>query len=226
MEMVIDVLDKKIKEMKDLRQREERRDNKAAQDAIDLRFKTLTDQIHKLVLALQFTKTNMKFQLSDQVLDDLNTLLVEHKETVRSGYADKDAVTKSEGDLKTILSNVRKEWSKQYAALTNATVSTLKVIAGIDSDQVSKCLAGIARGEAWTVNVNEFAAMNKSLSDANTLIAGLGLDNQIISFLQKMNGGKATVVDLDEKVLKWLKDESLDKRVKLSFGATVYGKKL
>ena len=223
--MIIDVLDKKIKEMKDLRQREERRENKAAQDAIDSRFKALTNQIHKLVLALQFAKLNMKFQLSDQLLDDLNALLTEHKESIRSGYADKDAVTKAEGDLKTILLNVKKEWSKQYAALTNATVSTLKVIAGIDSDQVSKCLAGIARGEAWTDDVNEFSVMNKSLSDANSLIAGLELDNQIISFLQKMNSGRATVVDLDEKVLKWLKDESIDKRVKLSFGSAAFGRK-
>ena len=39
MGMLIDLLDKKIKEMKDLRQRVERRDNKAAQDAVDHRYK-------------------------------------------------------------------------------------------------------------------------------------------------------------------------------------------
>ena len=32
-----------------------------------------------------------------------------------------------------------------------------------------------------------------------------------------MNNGKATVMDLDEDVLRWLRDESLDRRVKLSF---------
>lgn len=63
--------------------------------------------------------------------------------------------------------------------------------------------------------------MNNSLSDANALIAGLGLDQQIIDFLQKMNSGKATVVDLDENVLKWLKTEALDKRVRLSFSSSV-----
>ena len=59
--------------------------------------------------------------------------------------------------------------------------------------------------------------MNRSLSDAETLINGLGLDQQIIAFLQKMNNGKATVMDLDDNILRWLKEESLDKRVKLSF---------
>ena len=62
-----------------------------------------------------------------------------------------------------------------------------------------------------------FKAMNQSLAEAKDLIDGLGLDQQIIAFLQKMNNGKATVTDLDENVLRWLRDESLDRRVKLSF---------
>ena len=53
MAMMIDILDKSIKDMKDLRQREERRDNKVAQEALDKRFSVLTSQIHSLMLALQ-----------------------------------------------------------------------------------------------------------------------------------------------------------------------------
>ena len=83
--MIIDVLSEKIKDMKDLRQREERRDNKAAQDALDLRFKALTTQIHSWMTALQYTKENMQFQLSDALLSDLENLLTEHKTVVQSG---------------------------------------------------------------------------------------------------------------------------------------------
>ncbi len=39
MDMMIDILNKKIKEMQELRQREERRDNKAAQEILDRKFK-------------------------------------------------------------------------------------------------------------------------------------------------------------------------------------------
>ena len=217
MGMMTDILNKKIKEMKDLRQREERRDNKVAQDAIDRRFKELTEQIHQLMIALQYAKDNMQFQLSETVLTDLENLLIVHKGAIRFGFAEKDAVSKAETDLKSILQSIKKEWSKQYSVFTKSTISTLKVISGIDSEQVSKCLEGIAKGETWTTNIGDFKIMNKSLTDANNLIAGLGLDQQIIDFLQKMNMGKATVMDLDEKVLNWLKAEALDKRVKLSF---------
>ena len=217
MGMIIDVLSRKIKDMKDLRQREERRDNKAAQDALDLRFKTLTTQIHSLMTVLQYTKENMQFQLSDTLLFDLENLLTEHKAVIRSGFAEKDAINQVETDFKNIQQSIKKEWLKQYSTLTNATISTLQVISGIDSERVSKCMEGIAKGSAWTTSIGNFKTMAHSLSEAKILINGLGLDPQIIAFLQKMNNGKATVVDLDDNVLRWLKEESLDKRVKLSF---------
>lgn len=216
-DMLIDTMDKKIKEMKDLRLREERRDNKAAQDVLDLKFKNLTERITLMMLALQYSKKNMSFRLNDVDLDTIAELLTSHKAAIQSGYADKDAVSKVEMDLKGIENSIRKEWTKHYSSLTSSTVSTLKVIADIDEDKVSDCLEGIGCGATWTTDLNEFQEMNKGLSDANTLISGLGLDDQIIQFLQKMNNGKATVVDLDEKVMSWLKTEALEKKVKLSF---------
>ena len=215
--MIIDVLSEKIKDMKDLRQREERRDNKAAQDALDLRFKALTTQIHSWMTALQYTKENMQFQLSDALLSDLENLLTEHKTVVQSGFAEKDAINQAVADFKNIQQSIKKEWAKQYSILTNATISTLQVISGIDSEHVSKCMEGIAKGSTWTTSINDFKTMDHSLSEAKILINGLGLDQQIIAFLQKMNNGKATVMDLDDNVLRWLKEESLDNRVKLSF---------
>ena len=217
MSMMIDVLGKRIKEMKDLRQREERRDNKAAQDALDLRYKALTNQVHSLMTALQYTKANMQFQLSDVILSDIEKLLIDLKAVIKTGFAEKDAINQAETAYKAILPNIKKEWSKQYSNLTNATIGTLQVISGIESEQVSKCLEGIAKGSAWTTRIGDFKTMNLSLAEAKSLINRLGLDQQIIAFLQKMNNGKATVVDLDENVLRWLKEESLDKRVKLSF---------
>lgn len=220
MGLMIEVLNKKIEEMKDLCQREIRRDNKETQDVLDRKFKDLTKQIHQLMCALQYAKDNMQFQLSETVITDLEALLTVQKSSIRSGFAEKEAVSKVETDLKSIQQSIKKEWAKQYLVLTDSTISTLKVILGIDSEHVSNCLEGISKGENWTTSIDDFEVMNKSLYDAKNLIAGLGLDQQIIDFLQKMNSGKATVLDLDDKVLNWLKTESLDKRVKLSFTGT------
>ena len=220
MSMMIEILNKKINEMKDLRQREERRDNKVAQNALDLQFKILTERIHQQLIALQYTKENAQFQLSDELIVKLRDLLEEHRGSIKDGLVEKDSINKVDTDFKSVQQDIKKEWSKHYLVLTKPTISTLRVISGIDSAQVGKCLEGIAKGEVWTTNIGEYKAMIKSLADAKILINGMGLDQEIISFLQKMNSGKATVMDLNEDVLNWLRKEALDKRVKLSFIGT------
>ena len=174
-------------------------------------------QIHSLMTTLQYTKEHMQFQLSEVTISSLENLLNEHKGSIRSGFAEKDLVAQSEADYKIVLQNIKKEWTKQYTVLTKSTVSTLQVIIGIDIERVSKCLDGITKGSIWNGNIDDFKIMEKNIVEAKALIEGLGLDHQIIAFLQKMNTGKATVVDLDDNVIRWLKDEALDKRVKLSF---------
>lgn len=220
MDMMVVTLNKKISEMKVLRQREERRNNKVAQDALDREFKQLTNQIHQLMTALKYTKDNMQFQLSESLLTDLKSLLTAHRDAVRSGFVEKEAVSKVKKDLESVRQSIKKEWSKRYSVLTSSTINMLKVISGINSEHVSKCLERIDKGKNWTTSIDDFELMNQSLADANDLIAGLDLDQQIIDFLLRMRNGKATVADLDEKVLKWLKTESLDKRVRLSFAGS------
>ena len=68
--------------------------------------------------------------------------------------------------------------------------------------------------------------MNDGLKEANQLIVGLGLDDEILNFLQNTNKGKATLADLNEKVVSWIQDEGLENRIRISFIETtkpIYG---
>ena len=215
--MICDILDRKMKEMREVRRREEIRDNQAEQEIIDRRFKTLVASLHQTMTALEYTKREAQFQLSGSILNDIENIFIFLQNAVRSGFAERDDVVKAETVLKTIQANVKKEWSKKYTDLTVATVSTLKVIAGIDSEKVLKCLEDISKGEVWSADIRNYTLMLSGLSEAKTLIDGLGLDQEIITFLQTMNSGKATLTDLSDKVFMWLRTESFDKRVRLSF---------
>lgn len=220
MAMMIKTLGDKIREMRVLRQRIEYLDNKAQQDAVDNRFRALTFQIDQTVQAVKLAKELIGFRLSESSIDGLQLILNNLRGAVQSGVADKDDVIKAEENFKELQSTIKKEWSKHYLFSTGTTVSTLKVIQGIDSQKVEGCLLGIGRGEKWTANISDLKVMRKSLSDANTLIEGLGLDQQIIEFLKKMNSGRATLADVDDKVMDWLRTEALEKRVRLSFFAS------
>ena len=45
----------------------------------------------------------------------------------------------------------------------------------------------------------------------------LGLDDEIIAFLQNTNSGRATLQDLNDKVLAWIRDEQLERKIRISF---------
>lgn len=215
--MMIELIKKKNQELIDLRQREERIANIAKQEAVDHKFSDVTCQIHEMVVALKCAKDATGFQLQNETLDAIKLLLDQHKQSIKDGYAEKEVVIKTEADVKAIQITVKKEWTTFYKQLTGATVATLKVIRGINSHAVSKCLDGISNAEGWSNSSDTFNNLSKSLSIAQNLIDDLGLDQDIISFLQKMNSGKARLADISSNVWDWLKKEELDSRVHLSF---------
>ena len=59
--------------------------------------------------------------------------------------------------------------------------------------------------------------MNDGIKDAEKIIAKLGLDDEIITFLANTNSGKATLNDLSDKVLNWIKSEKLEGKIRVSF---------
>ena len=128
-----------------------------------------------------------------------------------------DDVTKSEGMYKNINSEMKKEWAKKYAEITGSTVSTLEAIKGIDSDNVESCLNKIQGAVAWELGTSQYMTMTSGLNEAKQLIVKLGLDDEIVSFLQNTNAGKATLLDLNEKVLMWIRDEKLEGKIRISF---------
>ena len=75
----------------------------------------------------------------------------------------------------------------------------------------------IKTAEIWTTDVSALTKMKNAMENAAILIQSLNMDQEIVSFLTKMTSGSATIVDLNEKVLGWIKSESLECKIKLSF---------
>ena len=139
------------------------------------------------------------------------------EQIVASGLASPDGIINADNTFKTLQSSMKKEWSKQYADLTSATVSTLEAIRGIDPDNVGRCLQKIQPAENWDLDVERYKTMHNGLNEADYLIMELGLDDEIIAFLQNTNSGRATLQDLNDKVLAWIRDEQLERKIRISF---------
>lgn len=217
--MIFDQMERRIKEMKELRRLETIKANRVQQEATDIKYHNLVTQVKGFVNILQYFQTELKFEFSDSYKAEISDLLAKLQEVIKDGYANKDLVTESENDFKNILITIKKDWAKHHTSLTSTTVNTLKIIGGIESDQVEACLTDIKNASAWQMDVTVYKKLKKALDSADSLIEKMSLDQDIIAFLTKMTSGKATFYDLNDKVMDWIKKESLEKRVKLSFTA-------
>lgn len=217
--MIFDQMERRIKEMKELRRLETIKANRVQQEATDIKYHNLVTQVKGFINILQYFQTELKFEVSDSYKAEISALLAKLQEIIKDGYAKKDLVTESENDFKNILTTIKKDWTKHHTTLTSTTVNTLKIIGGIESDQVEECLTDIKNASAWQMDVTVYKKLKTALDSADSLIEKMSLDQDIIAFLTKMTSGKATFYDLNDKVMDWIKKESLEKRVKLSFTA-------
>lgn len=215
--MIIDVLNKKILEMKSLRHLEMLRDHRTQQEATDNRYRILVAQAQVFSKALRYASDNFNFVLSDSLQSNVSDLFVSLKAITQSGFADKDGVVAAENNIKTIQSGIKKEWGKHYSIYTASTVNTLKVISGIELDKVEACILDIKAAENWSGDIEVLTKLRAAMSSAEALIKSLNMDQETIGFLAQMTAGKATLLDLNEKVLTWIKRESLEGKIRLSF---------
>ena len=212
-------MERRIKEMKELRRLETIKSNRVQQEATDIKYHNLVAQVKGFINILQYFQTELKFEISDSYKIEISTLFGKLQEVIEDGYANKDLVTESENDFRNILNTIKKDWTKHHTSLTSTTVNTLKIIGRIESDQVEACLTDIKNASTWQMDVTVYKKLKKALDSADSLIEKMSLDQDIIEFLTKMTSGRATFYDLNDKVMDWIKKESLEKRVKLSFTA-------
>lgn len=217
--MIIGVLDRKIKDMKDLQRLENLQANKEQQESTDAKYRVLVTKLHQLVMVIEYLRQFAQIEQDDAAKNEIIVLLDDLKMVTESGLADKNKVTAVENKLTSIQAYYKKNWVKQYSQLTSAKVSTLKVISGIDAEKVTSCLQDIQKAEVWNTDILAFKAMMAGLESAAQMITNLGLNQGIISFLQNMNQGKATLADLTDEVLTWIREEDLETKIILSFRA-------
>lgn len=217
--MIFDKIDHRIKEMKELRRLEGIKANRAQQEATDNKYRTLVNQVRGFIEVLDYVQDHLQFALADIIKTDLEALLIKLQNAIKTGYADKDTVSSAETDFKSIQTAVKKDWAKHFSTLTSTTTNTLKVISGIDTEDVANCLADIKAAEVWVTDKNTFVSLKSALDNADSLIQSLRLDQEIILFLTSMTAGKATIADLNENVLVWIHNESLEGKIKLSFSS-------
>lgn len=218
--MIFDDLLTTTKDMQNLQRKKALKDDKDKQNNTDTRYRMLLTRINSFVDVLVYLYAKVELPVNNEVLISLFALMNDMEQIIAEGLASNEGVVEAEKSFNTLQNTMKKEWAKQYAECTGAAVSTLEAINGIAPDRVNVCLEKIKSAEVWELNVKNFEKMSEGLDDADQLIISLGLDDEIIVFLQNTNLGRATLQDLNDKVLTWIRNEELEEKIRISFVKT------
>lgn len=218
--MLFDELVQTTKALKDLQRKSEIKKNKEFQENTDNKYRVLISQLDKFTSTLVYIYGNIDIDANKEILNSTLDILDKLQKSVDSGWAVSEEVSNAETLFKTLQGNMKKEWASKYKIVTSAIVNTLEALKGIEPEKVDQCLQKIQVAANWNLGETNYKTLIAGLDSAELLITGLGLDDEIILFLKKTNSNKATLEDLNEKVLKWIKEENLEKKTRISFVKT------
>ena len=135
--MIFDDLVTTTKAMQDLQKKTAIKNNNRFLQIYDNRWnRLLLTQVNHFVDVIVYLYTDLSAPKNHEILMLTSELMNVLEQIVASGLASLDGIINADNTFKTLQSRMKKEWSKQYADLTGATVSTLEAIRGIDPDNV------------------------------------------------------------------------------------------
>lgn len=187
------------------------------QKRIDSKFnmaiKSFDDELDRLIYTTDVTT----FVCSIEAVDKIRELIIFCKEAIDNNYVTEQQVYKIKDETKKIKKKLSEEWDEYYEKETKSLEEVLKLSKNITGINVNSLLINLQEGRNWDANKNIRNKMTESISSAKDLINKLELKENIVDFLRKMVKQEATLLDVDEDIMKWIKNEHLEGTIKITF---------
>lgn len=81
--------------------------------------------------------------------------------------------------------------------------------------QINDCLKKIDSAKVFMQEESKIEDFAKQLKRAESIISNLEMDDEITDFLKNVNSGNATLLDLNENILAWLRKENFEGKIKI-----------
>ncbi len=211
--MLIDTLNECIIDMKSVREMEKVSADTKKQAAADYDFKQLIINLKQMIDEVNLAVENSTFRPSSNVLSTLKSFIGVCDKIVQSGAANNATTQSISSESKKIYAVIGQEWALFYTEYTKNTLSLLDTIKGILKDEKNAIYAAnkIKKASAWNSVVENYNYLKQGMDEAEGLLKELGFDEDspILAFLKMVSEGNATILDLTEDILKWIREENL-----------------
>lgn len=219
--MLIDTLNECIIDMKTVHEMETASADTKKQATADYNFKQLILSLKQMVDEVNLAVENSDFKPSANIISALKSFLGACDKVVQTGAANNATTQYISSESKKLYAVIGQEWTEYYANSTTNILSLLDTVKGIIPDENKAVYATnkIKKAASWNTSIENYNYLKQGIAEADKILEDLDLDedSEILAFLKLVSEGKATLCDLTDEILVWLKSEKLEQRISIKF---------
>lgn len=219
--MLIDTLNECIIDMKTVREMETVSADTKKQATADYNFKQLILSLKQMIEEVNLAVENSEFRPSANVVSALRGFLGACDKIVQVGAANNATTQYISLESKKLYAVIGQEWAEYYSKATVNILSLLDTVKGIIPDESKAIYAAnkIKKAATWNTTIDNYNYLKQGMTEADKILEDLDLDedSEILAFLKLISEGKATILNLTEEILLWIKSEGLADKIKLTF---------
>lgn len=221
--MLTDTLNACIIDMKTVKEMETASADTKKQADANYAFKQIVQDLQTTTAALKAAIDNSGFKPTAPVINALKSYLAACDKVVKDGAASASTNDFIRTESKKVTASIISEWSAYYQRSTANVISLLETVKGIipDSNKATYAINKIRKAANWNTSPDAYTSMKQGLDDADLILKSLDLeeDSEVLAFLKLVGEGSATVQNLTDEVLAWLKKEGIEDKLAISFSA-------
>lgn len=211
--MLTDTLNKCIMDMKAVQEMENVSSDTKKQAAADFNFQKLVASLKQTVIEVELAVDNSDFKPSSSIVSSLKNFISLCDRIVQVGAANTSTTQFISNESKKLNTALGQEWYIFYSNLTSNMLNLLGIIKNIlqDDKKVIYAANKIKKAANWNSTVDNYNYLKQGMDEANLILKDLDLEenSEILTFLKLVSEGNATILNLTDDVLAWVKKENL-----------------
>ena len=219
--MLIDTLNECIVDMKTVREMETASADTKKQATADYNFKQLVLGLKKTVLEVDLAVKNSDFRPSANVISALKSFLASCDKVIQVGAANEATTQYISTESKKLYAVMGQEWSEYYTKMSSHVISLLDTVKSIlkDENKAVYAVNKIKKAANWNTSLDNYNYLKQGLAEADQILEDLDLDedSEVLAFLKLVSAGNATILDLTDEILEWIKTENLGDKMYINF---------
>ncbi len=220
--MLIDTLNEYIIDMKTVREMEMASVDTKKQADADYNFKQLVLGLKKTVEEVDLAVKNSDFRPSANVVSALKSFLESCDKVIQVGAANEATTQYISSESKKLYAVIGQEWSEYYTQTSSHIISLIDTVKSILKDENKAAVYAvnkIKKAATWNTTIDNYNYLKQGLAEAVQILNDLDLDEDsaVLAFLKLVSEGNATILDLTDEILEWIKTENLGDKMFINF---------